>query len=169
MTSPFQDKFLRAYDKMAEHLTEAIKHTEEKTIPSFEEHLKQAQNKAHELGELTLEESEKIACYLKRDLQDVSAYLHQTQAEFSDWLAFESTLLEGKADEWFNIVADRTKLQWNAFNLQTKETILYHSGEVTGSGTLSCTACKQTLNFKKTGHIPPCPKCHKTRFARFSK
>ncbi|PCI18096.1 MAG: hypothetical protein COB62_07115, partial [Piscirickettsiaceae bacterium] len=36
-------------------------------------------------------------------------------------------------------------------------------------GTLECIACKQTLNFKKTGHIPPCPKCHKTEFKRHSK
>jgi uncharacterized protein YicC (UPF0701 family) len=169
MTSPIQDKFIQAYDKMAEHLTQAIKHAEEDSLPSIEEHLKQAQKKALELGELTVEESEKIAGYLKRDLEDISVYLNQTQAEFSDWLSFESTLLEDKAGEWLNIVADKTRLQWEALNLLSRADVSYHSGEITGPGTLSCTACEQTLDFKKTGHIPPCPKCHKTLFTRLSK
>jgi len=68
--------------------------------------------------------------------------------------------------QWFSQVADHTRLEWANLERQAREADLYHSGELTGPGTLTCCACSQTLNFKKTGHIPPCPKCHTTRFSR---
>jgi NADH pyrophosphatase NudC (nudix superfamily) len=42
----------------------------------------------------------------------------------------------------------------------------YHTGEITGIGTLFCDNCGHSLHFSKTGHIPPCPHCSHTRFHR---
>tara|TARA_R110002096_G_scaffold110035_14_gene240558 strand:+ start:5623 stop:6144 length:522 start_codon:yes stop_codon:yes gene_type:complete len=169
MNKPIQDKLIHAYDQMMERIHRTVEHAEKQTLPNLEEQLKKAQEKAVELGELTRDEAEKVASYLKRDLDDVSVYLRDTQAEFSEWLSFESTLVESKIGDWLSLVADKTKLEWTKLNLQAIRAKLYHSGEVTGPGTLQCTACEQSLNFKKTGHIPPCPKCHKTEFKRRSK
>jgi len=166
MNNPIQDKLLQAYDTMLERLHTAVEQVETKTLPSIEEQLKHAQEKAIELGELTRDEAEKVAEYVQRDVDDISIYLEETKAEFSDWLSFESTLLESKIGDWLNLVADKTKLEWDKIKLQAVKSQLYHSGEITGSGTLECIACGQTLHFKKTGHIPPCPKCHKTEFKR---
>ena len=166
MNNPMQDKLLRAYDTMLERLHKAVEHTEQKTLPSIEEQLKQAKEKAIELGELSRDEADKVADYLRRDLDDVSLYLQETKAEFSEWLTFESALLENKMGEWLNLVADKTKLEWDKIKLQAVKSQLYHSGEIIGAGSIECIACEQTLNFKKTGHIPPCPKCHKTEFKR---
>lgn len=169
MNHPIQEKLLQAYDVMTKRVHDALEHAEEKTIPSIEEHLKDAKEKAIELGELTMDEAEKVSSYLKRDLDDISHYLGETKEEFSEWLSFESHLVEGKIGEWLNSVADKTKVEWDKLNIQAIKSKLYHSGEVTGPGTLACIACEQTLNFKKTGHIPPCPKCHKTEFKRYRK
>ncbi|MEH6504448.1 MAG: zinc ribbon-containing protein [Cycloclasticus sp.] len=169
MTNPIQDKLVHAYDVMVERLHSAVEHAEKQTLPGIEEQLKKTQEKAIELGELTKDEAEKVGAYLKRDLDDISAYLQETQAEFSEWLSFESTLVESKIGDWLNLVADKTRLELDKLNLQAIKGKLYHSGEVTGPGTLQCIACDQTLNFKKTGHVPPCPKCHKTEFKRHSK
>jgi len=169
MNNPVQDKLLQAYDKMVQRLHDAVERAEKLAIPTIDENLKQAQEKAVELGELTREEASKVASYLKRDLEDVSAYLQETKKEFSEWLSFESGLIEGKIGDWINLVADKTKLEWDKLSLDAIKGTLYHSGEVTGLGTLECINCKQTLHFKKTGHIPPCPKCHKTEFKRHSK
>ncbi|ORU91971.1 MAG: hypothetical protein A6F70_01420 [Cycloclasticus sp. symbiont of Bathymodiolus heckerae] len=169
MNNPMQDKLLHAYDTMAERLHDALERAEKLAIPTIDENLKSAQEKAVELGEISREEANKVAGYLKRDLEDVSAYLQETQQEFSEWLSFESSLVEGKVGELINSVADKTKLQWDKISLDALKSQLYHSGEVTGPGTLECVVCEQTLNFKKTGHIPPCPKCHKTEFKRHSK
>lgn len=169
MKNPMQDKLLHAYDVMIERLHDAVEHAEKLAIPTIDDNVKAAKEKAIELGELTREEANKVADYLKRDLDDVSVYLQDTQEEFSEWLSFESTLVEGKIGDWMNLVADKTKLEWDKLNLDAIKSRLYHSGEVTGPGTLQCITCEQTLNFKKTGHIPPCPSCHKTEFKRHSK
>jgi hypothetical protein len=166
MPNDVQEKLVAAYDRMMERLHHAIEQAESKTRPSLEKNLANAKDKAIELGELTREEADRVAAYLKRDLDDAADYLVETRAEFSDWLKFESSLLESKAGEWFAQVADQTRLEWDNLKRQARESEFYHSGEVTGPGSLSCTACGQTLNFKMTGHIPPCPKCHQTRFPR---
>jgi len=169
MNNPIQDKLLHAYDTMLERLHDAVDHAEKKTLPSIEEQLKHVKEKSIELGELTRDEADKVAGYLKRDVEDASLYLQETKAEFSDWLTFESGLIESKIGDWLKLVADKTVLEWDKIKLQGLKSPLYHSGEVTGPGTLECIACGQTLNFKKTGHVPPCPKCHKTEFKRHRK
>ncbi|HKI62763.1 MAG TPA: NADP-dependent isocitrate dehydrogenase [Mariprofundaceae bacterium] len=40
------------------------------------------------------------------------------------------------------------------------------SGEITSAGTLTCLACGHEMHFKKTGRVPPCPKCHATEFSK---
>jgi len=40
------------------------------------------------------------------------------------------------------------------------------SGEITSAGTLICTACGHEIHKKKTGRVPPCPKCHATEFKK---
>ena len=169
MNNPIQDKLIIAYEEMTKRFHDAVEHAENVTIPQAEKALEQVKEKAIELGELTREEADTVGKYLQRDLQDLSAYMSETQKEFSDWLAFESTVLESKMFEWLNVVADKTRLQWDEFNRRTTQAITYHSGEITGPGTLECQSCKQTLHFKKAGHIPPCPKCHKTLFKRHTK
>lgn len=169
MNNPIQDKLLDAYDTMVERLHDTVEKAEKLAIPTIDQNLQQAKEKAVELGELTREEANKVADYLKRDIDDISVYLEETQEEFSDWLAFESTLIEGKIGDWLDLIADTTKLQLDKLSLDAIKAQLYHSGEITGPGTLECIACEQTMNFKKTGHIPPCPKCHKTEFKRHSK
>ncbi|MEE9491971.1 MAG: hypothetical protein V3W04_01145, partial [Gammaproteobacteria bacterium] len=42
----------------------------------------------------------------------------------------------------------------------------YHTGEVTGPGTLHCAECEEILTFHQPGKIPQCPKCHSTTYHR---
>ena len=42
----------------------------------------------------------------------------------------------------------------------------YHTGEITGPGTLVCDNCGEELHFHKPSRIPPCPKCKGTSFHR---
>jgi len=169
MNNSMHDKLLHAYDTMVKRLHDAVEVAEKLAIPTIDDNLQQAQEKAVELGELTREEASKVAGYLKRDLDDVSIYLEETQQEFSEWLAFESTLIEGQVGDWLNQVADKTTLEWDKISLAAMKAQLYYSGEVVGPGTLECVSCEHTLNFRKTAHIPLCPKCHKTEFKRHSK
>lgn len=40
------------------------------------------------------------------------------------------------------------------------------TGDVTAAGTLACVNCGGRMQFRKTGTVPPCPKCATTEFLR---
>ncbi len=147
------------------HLFEAA---EEKAIPTLESNLEKAQQQAIELKEITKEEAEKIATYLRRDMQDAAKYLHDTGKEFSTWFQFDIQLIEARLIEIFASIADKTRLEQSQLAEQARRSAEYHTGEITGIGTLGCNACNTQLHFKKTSRIPPCPKCHKTTFTRLA-
>lgn len=46
------------------------------------------------------------------------------------------------------------------------QSLTYHTGEMTHGGTFRCVACESTMTLNRPGHLPPCPKCHKTAFRR---
>ena len=68
--------------------------------------------------------------------------------------------------DMFAKVADRTRLELDRFADNARAASLYHTGEVTGPGTLVCAGCGKELHFHKAGRIPPCPKCHGTEYRR---
>ncbi|NIR99369.1 MAG: zinc ribbon-containing protein, partial [Gammaproteobacteria bacterium] len=44
--------------------------------------------------------------------------------------------------------------------------LVYHTGEATHGGSFVCMSCEAAIKMRKPGHLPPCPKCHKTEFRR---
>jgi len=60
MNNPKQDHLLHCYDTMTKRLQYAVEHAEKQTIPNVEEKLKDAKEKAIKLGELTMEEADKV-------------------------------------------------------------------------------------------------------------
>ncbi|MBI3773498.1 MAG: hypothetical protein HY272_12460 [Gammaproteobacteria bacterium] len=45
------------------------------------------------------------------------------------------------------------------FEVSLAEHEEYHTGEITGPGTLICEGCGEHVQFHHPGLIPPCPKC----------
>ena len=112
------------------------------------------------------DEAEKVAAYLRRDLHDAAEYLESSGKTFSNWLTFDLQLVEERMLELFASVADKTRLELEQLAQQAEKSQQYHTGEITGIGTLYCESCGCEMHFKKTSRIPPCPKCHKTTFNR---
>jgi polyhydroxyalkanoate synthesis regulator phasin len=166
------EKLVRAYERMMERVHVTVEHAGSETIPNLRRYLDDAADKAVELGELTREEADRISGYIQRDVQDAAQFLNNRGEDISRWLRFDLELIEDRFQEMFSQVADRTcvelvALKERAFGPLPEEA--YNTGEVTGPGTLRCAACGAELNFHKTAHIPPCPKCHKTEFERVEK
>lgn len=65
----------------------------------------------------------------------------------------------------FSVAAEKTATELMLLKLQA-ESAGYHTGELTGLGTLVCDQCGDKLHFQKPGHGPPCPKCSSTHFHR---
>jgi len=104
---------------------------------------------------------------IKRDLLDAAHHLSETGKELKDWLGFDISLIKSELWLAFTEATDKTtlallKLKYIAANAE------YHTGEIIGLGTLVCDECKAALHFHKPGRIPPCGKCHGTRFHRLN-
>ena len=144
----------------------ALEEAEEATPPGLRRAIGKARDTAVELEELTVDEAEKIADYLHRDLQDAGSYLAETGHQLGDWLRFDINLLEDKLLEVLSRVADHTSLEIQQFEHDLEVGPPWNAGEVTGPGTLVCVECGKELHFHKAGHIPPCPGCRGTRYRR---
>lgn len=161
-----QEKHVRAYERMLERVRQAVAEAEEGVKPKVEQLVDAAAEKSAELGELTREEADKVAEYLKRDLRDAGEFLaSDTTKELKDWLRIDLDLIEARILDALSLLVDPTDVEWIML-AERARLAEWHTGEVTGPGTLVCSNCGEELHFHKPGHIPPCPKCGGTVFRR---
>jgi hypothetical protein len=160
------NSLIDAYNKMMARIKDAIETTEQSAVPTLQKAIEMAQKQAIHLDEISADEAEKIGNYIKRDINDAAEYLMETSHEFSEWLMLDINVIEQKVLELFLSVADKTRLELDQFARPACELSLYHTGEITGPGSLVCANCEQLVHFKTTGHIPPCPKCKHNEFRR---
>jgi len=167
MTDKTSDKLIQGYNRMMARSRETIEQAESKALPVLRESIEKARHTAVELEELSHDEAQKIAAWLKRDLQDAGRYLAETREELAEWLRFDLDRIENSLLEVFSHVADRTRIEWAQLQAELERDPPYHTGEITGPGTLYCGTCNEVLHFHHTARIPPCPKCHGTTFRRW--
>ncbi len=166
MTDNNHEKLIHAYNTMLGRVKDSLKEVEEHALPPVKELLNKAMETASELGELTREEAEKVGDYLKRDLNEAGEFLSDNGRQLKEWLKFDLEFAEAQLAELFASVADRTRIELDALADRARRVGIWHTGEVTGIGILICQECGEKLHFKKTGRIPPCPKCHGTTFKK---
>lgn len=167
MTTPATDKLVQAYHRMMERVHQAFEEAEKSTLPTLKNSVEKARETAVELEELTHDEAEKVAYYLKRDVQDAGRHLSETSHELADWLRFDIDRIEDRLLEIFSRVADRTRIELAELQETLEKDPPYHSGEVTGPGTLYCAACNEAVHFHHTARIPECPSCGSGNFRRW--
>jgi predicted glycosyl hydrolase (DUF1957 family) len=160
------DALGEAYEKMFERAAENFHKAEQKTGTLFHKLIDEAKEKAVELEEVSREDADKLSAYIKRDLSDAAEHLSESGRELKDWLGFETTLLESSIFDLLLKAADKTTLELLKMKEDAQQASIYHTGEITGPGTLVCDQCGEKLHFRRAGKIPPCPKCHATTFHR---
>ncbi len=160
------ERLVKAYERMMERVHATLEHAEKQTLPNLQNHIDQAREKAVELEELTREEADRIATYLKRDMHDAARFLNDSGEALSRWLRFDLSLIEDRMLDMLSGVADQTRLELMQLQERAVAASAYRTGEITGPGTLQCAACDKQIHFHKTAHIPPCPKCRHTEFRR---
>lgn len=157
-----QGKLVQAYERMLER----VKHGLEEAGDGVEQAVAKARETAVELGELTRDEAERVAAYLRRDMHDMAEHLEQRGAELDSWFHIDLELIEARLLELLGSVADKTRVELATLATRAQTADLYRTGEVTGPGAFVCTECGQGLELHATGHIPPCPHCRATVFRR---
>lgn len=160
-----KDPLAHAYDVMMERVKHLLESAEE-AGHNIEKALDHAYHRAIELDEMTREEAEKVRDYVRKDLEDMGDYIKQTQKDYRTWFQMDLQLIEARILDLMASIADQTKLELAELAARAKIVPLWQTGEVTGPGILRCENCGEKLHFKRSGRIPPCPKCHTTVFKR---
>jgi hypothetical protein len=146
---------------------EELEQAEKAAFPQLNASIEHAAEKAVEVGELTREEAQLIGSYLKRDLEDAGQYLATTGSDLRAWLRFDLELLEDRLLDFFQRGVDQSRLDLLEFEAPpVREEERYHSGEITGPGTLQCEQCGECVAFYAPAAIGPCLACGGTHFFR---
>ncbi|MBS3965098.1 MAG: zinc ribbon-containing protein [Methylomonas sp.] len=159
------DKLTQAYDDLVSHLYEAW----DETLHSIADAMSDAKEKVSALGGYTQEEINKAASYVMRDIEHAAVSpVTQTRNDddLSEWLKFDIALIENFALDAFMSLADKTRIQLAALELDAQQYHPYTAGDITGPGTLNCNACGKAIAFKSTSVIPKCPACGGDTFTR---
>ncbi len=162
---PF-DTLSEAYETMYESVADDLHKSDNKTGLLIHELVDEARDKIKDLEEIAEEDAEKLAAWLKRDLDEVTNYVSETEYALKDWLGFETSVIENALIHTLLETTDKATLALLRMKKSVHKPYNYHTGEVAGFGTLICDECGEKLHFHKAGKIPPCPRCHETSFHR---
>lgn len=155
-----QDKSRLAeqYDKLASKFNELYLAGKERGRESMSVALDNAHEQLTALGEFSAEQGAELKQYLARDLDQTISDAQQLGEEAKE--RFHPARLGAGALSSLATVLELTGNALRSLSSKTKETLTYKTGEITSAGTLTCQACGQKVQLKKTGHVPPCPKCN---------
>lgn len=155
-------RLIDAYNQMMASIRSAFDKAEDSEM-SLTKAISMARHEITHISDITQDEAEEISNFIKRDINDAAEYMMESSSEFSDWLMLDIEVIERKLIDLFLSVADKTRVELEQLGVQNRELSLYYSGEITGPGTLQCTACGHKVAFTTTSHIEPCAECgHKT-------
>ncbi|NWF35798.1 NADP-dependent isocitrate dehydrogenase [Mariprofundus sp. KV] len=149
------------YDELAERFKELFEAGAEKSSEYAQIAMEKARKQLTAAGAFSEEQGKNLKQFLERDFAQVADVMRSEAKEKlnpsrvgAGALASLSALLN-MAGSALSSIAERTQ-----------KAISCRSGEITSAGTLTCRACGNELHFKKTGRVPPCPKCHATEFTK---
>ena len=161
-----REKLVAAFEHMVENVSKSMHEAEEALAPTVDEMVHNAQQLAHEIYALTQEEADSLGTTLKRDMHKANEALNKQGKELRDWWSFDLTLIEDRFIDMIAKAADKTWLDFRAFEQEQHKADLYRSGEVCNAGSFSCKHCGETILLSGTGQIPSCPACEHTEFYR---
>jgi len=149
------------YDALAARFKEVFESSAEKTGEFAQIAMEKARKQLTNAGHFTEEKGLKLKGFLERDVSQIANTLRD-EAKMklnptrlgTGALASISSLLQAAGSALSSVAA------------RTEQSLSCRSGEITSAGKLTCKDCGHSMNFKKTGRIPPCPKCHKTDFTK---
>jgi rubrerythrin len=161
-----KQKHVNAYNRMLEHIKDFIDEAEDEFSPKVKYGVDSAKEKIHALGELTREETEAIASYIKRDLHDAAEYLSTEGKEFADWFRFDVDQLEARFADLLSAVVDTTKIEYQALSERAEKENIWMADEVAAPGTLICLKCGHHIQTQETSIIKTCQQCGHNQFQR---
>ncbi|SMF51928.1 Zinc-ribbon containing domain-containing protein [Alteromonadaceae bacterium Bs31] len=166
MSDKEESKLAQTYEDMAAKARELFAASSEKTLASLEKAIESAREHFVKIGEVTQQESAHLKSYLRRDLEQAAKQFHSLSDQAKT--KFTSENLQAGFMDFTAQLAHNASDMFSRLAEWAETGSSYHTGQVTAPGTLKCRKCEKTMNFKKTGNIPPCPGCRSTDFIKVS-
>ncbi len=157
-----EHKLSNAYTSLIKKVRTA-KHNGEKIGAEYWDKIHQVLVDAEHLN---AEESKVVVDALQRDMGEARYVLRDVGKAISDWLKYDAALVEDSLEDWLELVADDTLVDWIHLRQQWEVNNHYMTGDLVGIGELTCTSCGQLLQFHKPQHVPTCPHCQGNEFQR---
>ena len=149
------------YDQLAARFKELFEAGAEKSSEFAAVAMEKAREQLTAAGIFSEQQGKNLKAFLERDFSQITATMRDeakeklNPARVSAGAIASLTALLNMAGSALTSAAEKAE-----------QAITCRSGEITSAGTLKCVACGDELHFKKTGRIPPCPKCHATEFRK---
>lgn len=157
-----KNRLAEQYDKLASKFNELYLAGKERGRESMSVALDKAHKQLTALGEFSAEHGEELKQYLARDLDQAISVAQHLGEEAKE--RFNPARLGAGALSSLATSLELTSNALHSLSDKTKKPLTYKTGEMTSAGTLTCQGCGQIVHLKKTGHVPPCPKCKGTLF-----
>ncbi|WP_165855450.1 zinc ribbon-containing protein [Marinobacter sp. JSM 1782161] len=166
-TPEFTGQALKVYNRMLERVVAQLNQVERKSWDALRESVDEAVEFENELEEMTREEVDLLAAYVKRDVGHLMHFVEETGEGVGEWLRLDLALIERQLLDLLFSVADRTRL--DTLELDHKlhhDPGQYIAGEIATAGVLRCVACGHMVCLVETSHIQPCDACNSHYFER---
>lgn len=161
-----KQKLVEQYDAFAEKFKELYLTGKDRGKEAMTHAMEKTREDLTALGEFSVERGETMKAYLARDLEQTVASARTYGETLSDEAKkkLQPSRLKAGALASLAFVLEHTNEALHTLMDKTTEAMTYKTGEITSAGSLTCQGCAYKMQLKKTGHIPPCPKCSSTLF-----
>ena len=145
------------YEKLAARTAELL----EEGKKTLDEALKKAKEEAAKASEVSGEQLDKVASYVKRDVAENAGKATEAVKK-----AVDPQRVAAGAQSIFARILNSAADALSDLADKAEKATEFKTGEVTSAGTLTCKDCGAEMHMKTTGRIPPCSKCRKTTFRK---
>jgi|GEM_PF-99761 len=152
------------YDLLAARFKELFESGAERSSEFAREALERARVQLTAAGKFSESQGQRLKEFMERDLGFTADAFRNLGDEARR--RFDPSRLSAGALASLTSLLNSAGSALSAIAHRAGKALDYRSGEVTSAGTLTCVACGHEMHFKKTGRIPPCPKCHATEFRK---
>ncbi len=163
-TGKEEERTTEAYDHILENLRGILSSTSELTRQEFDRALRSAGSSLNEASEFTRQEIDRAIDAVRKDWQNLVRAANQQKDSFLQSESFQQ--VANTSLDFLGRLTKSIKDFANVVDEKVDEQLTYHTGEVAGPGRFVCTECGKSMNFKKSGRIPPCSNCKNTAFKR---
>ena len=152
------------YDRLADRFRVAFEEGVDRSREAMDVAAERAREQLTAAGALTVQQGERLKAFLLRDLDRTAQEWRTARRSAAEHLSPGRVGAGALASLAAVLEAAGDRLHGMARSAD--EALAYRTGEVTSAGILTCANCSETLQFRRTGTVPPCPRCAGTAFTK---